>query len=195
MTTATNKMRNLIDGELVESAGGEWDQVVNPANREVIGEVPRGTEDDVNQAVEAADRAFTGWLESTPGDRAALLNELANSLEEHAEELAQLETKDVGKPISLSREEIPFAIDNVRFFAGVGRVLEGKAAGEYVSGYTSMIRREPVGVVGQVAPWNYPLMMAIWKIAPALAAGNTVVMKPSEQTPMSSPPIFSREAY
>lgn len=179
-------MKNLVDGELVESTGGEWERVVNPANEEVIGEVPKGTTADVDRAVAAADRAFAPWAETTPGERAALLNELADVLEEHAEELAQLESKNVGKPVPLSRWELPFITDNLRFFAGACRVLEGKAAGEYLRGYTSMIRREPVGVVGQITPWNYPLMMAIWKIGPALAAGNTVVLKPSEQTPLTT---------
>jgi hypothetical protein len=183
MSSNVNRMKNFVDGKLVEGMGGEWREVINPATGTVIAEVPEGAEEDVERAVEAADRAFASWFETTPGERAEMLFRLADVMEENAGELASLESRNVGKPISLAREELPFMIDNLRFFAGAGRVLEGKAAGEYLRGYTSMIRREPVGVVGQIAPWNYPLHMAIWKIDPALAAGNTVVLKPSEQTP------------
>ena len=142
--------------------------------------------EDVDEAVRAARSAFEGWFETTPAERSEMLHGLADMLEEHAEELAQTESRNVGKPIASAREELPYIVDNLRFFAGAGRLLEGKSAGEYTRGYTSMIRREPVGVVGQIAPWNYPLMMAVWKIAPALAAGNTVVLKPSEQTPLTT---------
>ena len=126
------------------------------------------------------------WLETTPQERSELILKLADALEANAEELAQLESQNVGKPLPAARDEIPVSADNLRFFAGAARMLEGRAAGEYMRGYTSMIRREPVGIVGQIAPWNYPLMMAIWKIAPALAAGNVVVLKPSEQTPLTA---------
>jgi 1-pyrroline dehydrogenase len=185
MGSNVSRMKNFVDGKLVEGMGGEWREVINPATGAVIAEVPEGSEEDVERAVEAAHRAFASWFETTPGERAGMLFALADIMEENAEELALLESRNVGKPISLAREEVPFMIDNLRFFAGASRVLEGKAAGEYLRGYTSMIRREPVGVVGQIAPWNYPLHMAIWKIGPALAAGNTVVLKPSEQTPLT----------
>ena len=180
------RMKNLVGGEFVEAERDEWERVIDPASGEVIAEVPRCAEEDVDRAVEAASRAFEGWFETTLAERAEMLHRLADVLQEHAEELARLESKDVGKPITSARGELPFVVDNLRFFAGACRVMEGKAAGEYVRGYTSMIRREPVGVAGQIAPWNYPLMMAVWKIGPALAAGNTVVLKPSEQTPLTT---------
>jgi aminobutyraldehyde dehydrogenase len=180
------RMKNLVGGEFVESVRGEWERIVDPATGEVIAEVPRCAEEDVDRAVEAASRAFEWWFATTPAERSEMLHGLAGALEEHAEELARLESKDVGKPITSARGELPYVVDNLRFFAGACRVMEGKAAGEYLREYTSMIRREPVGVVGQIAPWNYPLMMAVWKLGPALAAGNTVVLKPSEQTPLTT---------
>ena len=185
MSVPTNRMKNFVNGEFVEGVRGEWEEIINPATGEVIAEVPKGSEEDVDRAVEAADNTFAEWFETTPKERAEMLFRLAEAMEENAEELAQLETNNVGKPLSLSRDELPFMIDNLRFFAGACRMMEGKATGEYLRGYTSMIRREPVGVVGQIAPWNYPLHMAVWKIGPALAAGNTVVLKPSEQTPLT----------
>jgi 1-pyrroline dehydrogenase len=160
--------------------------VINPATGETIAEVPRGTQADVDRAVEAAKKAYEEWRDTTPGERAELLLKLADLIDENAEELAELESRNVGKPLSYARDEMPVSSDNIRFFAGAGRVLEGKSAGEYMRGYTSMIRREPLGVVGGIAPWNYPLMMAVWKLAPALAAGNTQVLKPSEQTPLTT---------
>jgi 1-pyrroline dehydrogenase len=180
------RMKNLVGGEFVGSERGEWERVTDPATGEVIGEVPRCAGEDVDRAVEAASRAFDGWFQTTPGERAGMLNALADAIEEHAEELARLESRDVGKPITSARGELPYVVDNLRFFGGACRVMEGKAAGEYLRGHTSMIRREPVGVAGQITPWNYPLMMAVWKIGPALAAGNTVVLKPSEQTPLTT---------
>jgi 1-pyrroline dehydrogenase len=180
------RMKNFVGGEFVEAELGEWERVIEPATSETIAEVPGCTEEDVDRAVEAASGAFGPWSDTTPQDRSERLHALADALQEHAEELARLESRNVGKPITMARGELPFVVDNLRFFAGACRVMEGKAAGEYLRGYTSMIRREPVGVVGQIAPWNYPLMMAVWKIAPALAAGNTVVLKPSEQTPLTT---------
>jgi 1-pyrroline dehydrogenase len=180
------RMKNLVGGEFVEAERGEWERVIDPATGEAIAEVPRCAEEDVDRAVEAASGAFEGWLGTTPAERAEMLHRLADALQEHAEELARLESRNVGKPITSARGELPFMVDNLRFFAGACRVMEGKAAGEYLRGHTSMIRREPVGVAGQIAPWNYPLMMAVWKIGPALAAGNTVVLKPSEQTPLTT---------
>src|SRR5437899_1177973 len=160
-------------------------EVLNPATGETIAEVPRASAEDVDRAVEAAKKALTEWLETTPAERAELLLKLADVLDEHADELAEIESTNVGKPLSYARDEMPVCSDNIRFFAGAARVLEGKSAGEYMRGYTSFVRREPIGVVGGITPWNYPLMMAVWKFAPALAAGNVQVLKPSEQTPLS----------
>jgi 1-pyrroline dehydrogenase len=160
-------------------------EVLNPSTGEVIAEVARSTAEDADRAVEAAKNALPEWLETTPGERADMLFKLADLIEENAEELAALESKNVGKPLSYARDEMPVSADNIRFFAGAARVLEGRAAGEYMRGYTSMLRREPIGVVAGIAPWNYPLMMAVWKFSPALAAGNVQVLKPSEQTPLS----------
>src|SRR6478752_2735526 len=161
-------------------------EVLNPSTGEVIAEVPRASAEDVDRAVQAAKKALVEWIETTPGERAEMLLKLADALDEQAEEIAELESLNVGKPLSYARDEIPVATDNVRFFAGAARVLEGKSAGEYMRGYTSWLRREPIGIVGGIAPWNYPLMMAIWKLAPALAAGNVQVLKPSEQTPLTT---------
>jgi betaine-aldehyde dehydrogenase len=188
MATATRtKLQNFIDGSFTDSASGETEEIVNPATGEAIAEAPLSGAEDVDRAVAAARRAFDGWAAATPGERADMLLALADAIEEHADEIADLEAADAGKPRKAFREdEIPFMTDNLRFFAGAGRNLEGKASGEYVEGRTSLIRREPVGVVGQITPWNYPLMMAVWKIGPALAAGNTIVLKPAETTPLST---------
>jgi 1-pyrroline dehydrogenase len=177
--------KNLVGGEWVDSLDGGTMEVLNPATGETIAEVPSSTAKDVDRAVEAAKKALPEWLETTPGERAELLLKLADLIDEHAEELAKLESTNVGKPLSYARDELPVCSDNIRFFAGAARVLEGKAAGEYMRGYTSFLRREPIGVVAGIAPWNYPLMMAVWKLAPALAAGNVQVLKPSEQTPLT----------
>src|SRR5881227_306461 len=185
MSVTVTSYKNLVGGEWVDSTAGETMEVVNPATGEAIAEVPRGTGEDVERAVAAAKQALPEWLETTPGERAELLLKLADLIDEHAEELAQLESTNVGKPLPAARDEMPVCSDNLRFFAGAARLLEGKSTGEYMRGYTSMIRREPLGVVGGIAPWNYPLMMAVWKLAPALAAGNVQVLKPSEQTPLS----------
>ncbi|MDX6482303.1 MAG: aminobutyraldehyde dehydrogenase [Gaiellaceae bacterium] len=185
MSTVT-KMQNFIGGEWVDAAEGGTMEVINPATGETIAEVPRGSQADVDRAVEAAKKAYEEWRETTPGERAEILLKLADLIDENTEELAELESRNVGKPLSYARDEMPVSSDNIRFFAGAARVLEGKSAGEYMRGYTSMIRRESLGVVGGIAPWNYPLMMAVWKLAPALAAGNTQVLKPSEQTPLTT---------
>jgi 1-pyrroline dehydrogenase len=178
--------KNFVNGRLVGSVEGEDEPIISPVDEKVLGKVPKGTAKDVDRAVEAAAAAFEKWQDSTPQDRSLLLLKLADRIEQAGDELAALEAANVGKPIGLAKAEIPFLVDNLRFFAGACRCMEGKAAGEYLAGYTSFIRREPVGVVGSIAPWNYPLMMAIWKIGPALAAGNTVVLKPSEQTPLTT---------
>jgi betaine-aldehyde dehydrogenase len=187
-TTATTKtLQNFIDGEFMDPVDGQTESVLNPATGDQIAEAPLSSEEDVDRAVRAARGAFETWSTATPGERSLALLRLADAIEQHADELAELEATNVGKPIQATKdEELPVIADNLRFFAGAARCLEGKAAGEYMEGYTSMVRREAVGVVGQIAPWNYPLMMAIWKIGPALAAGNTVVLKPSETTPLTT---------
>jgi 1-pyrroline dehydrogenase len=186
MSVTVSQHKNFVGGKWVDAVDGGTMEVINPATGETIAEVPRGTQADVDRAVQAAKDALPEWLETTPGERAEALLKLADALEENADELAQLESQNVGKPLSYARDEMPVSADNIRFFAGAARVLEGKSAGEYMRGYTSMIRREPLGIVGGIAPWNYPLMMAVWKLAPALAAGNVQVLKPSEQTPLTT---------
>ena len=187
MATAVKRREMFIGGEWVAGSGSESQAIINPATGETIAEVPKGTEADVDRAVKAARKAYIEWFETTPRERSEMLLKLAEAVAGDSEELANLESANVGKPRALFlSEEMPPCVDHLRFFAGAGRLLEGRAAGEYMRGYTSMIRREPVGVVGSIAPWNYPLMMAIWKIAPALAAGNCVVLKPSEWTPLTA---------
>ena len=188
MTTTVPTVQNFIDADHVAPADGETEPVRNPATGEVMAHAPLSSAADVDAAARAARRAFDrGWSTTTPGERALALLKLADALEEHAEELTELESANAGKPVGAFRDdEIPFMVDNLRFFAGAARCLEGRAAGEYTSGYTSFVRREPIGVIGQIAPWNYPLMMAIWKIGPALAGGNTIVLKPAETTPLST---------
>lgn len=182
----SHEYRMFIGGELVDAMSGKTEPIINPANEEVIAEVPLGSSEDVDRAVRAAESAFRGWAATTPGERAAALLKLADAIEERYDEFTELEAINGGKPIKDARGEIPFAVDNVRFFAGAGRTLAGRAAGEYIDGYTSIIRRDPVGVVGAVAPWNYPVTMALWKICPALVTGNPVVLKPSELTPLTT---------
>jgi 1-pyrroline dehydrogenase len=186
VSTTVSKHQNLIGGEWVDSAAGETMEVLNPATGDVIAEVPQATAEDVDRAVQAAKKALPEWLETTPAERAEALLKLAAAIDDHADELAELESRNVGKPLSYAKDEMPVCSDNLRFFAGAARVLEGKSAGEYMKGYTSWLRREPIGIVGGIAPWNYPLMMAVWKVAPALAAGNVQVLKPSEQTPLTT---------
>jgi 1-pyrroline dehydrogenase len=186
MSVTVAQYQNYVGGKWVDAADGGTAEILNPSTAETIAEVPEGTQADVDRAVEAAKAALPEWLETTPGERAEMLLKLADAIDANAEELAQLESQNVGKPLPAARDELPVASDNIRFFAGAARTMEGRAAGEYMRGYTSMIRREPVGIVGQIAPWNYPLMMAVWKIAPALAAGNVIVLKPSEQTPLTT---------
>ncbi len=186
MASTTQTLSNFIDGERVASAG-ETEAVLNPATGEELARAPISSAEEVDRAVGAARGAFEGWSATTPAQRAAALLAIADLVEEHGEYLARLEALNAGKPIeAVKNDEIPVMADNLRFFAGAARCLEGRAAGEYMEGYTSFVRREPVGVIGQVTPWNYPLMMAIWKFAPALAAGNTVVLKPAETTPMTT---------
>ena len=185
-TTAIRELRNLVGGELVDGVDGATRDIVNPATGEVVARVPEGTGADVERAVAAARAARIPFRDTTPGRRQELLLAMADVIDDHVEELAALESINVGKPNSLAAEEMPVCADELRFFAGAARTLHGPLAGEYGEGYTSMVRREPLGIVGQIAPWNYPLMMAIWKIGPALATGNVVVLKPSELTPIST---------
>jgi betaine-aldehyde dehydrogenase len=186
MTRKLGILSNFIDGEPVTS-GGETEPVLNPATGEEMARASNSTAEDVDRAVSAARAAFRGWSETTPAQRAQTLLGLAGLVEEHAEELARAEALNAGKPIAaVQNDEIGVMADNLRFFAGAARCMEGRAAGEYMEGYTSFTRREAVGVIGQVTPWNYPLMMAIWKIGPALAAGNTIVLKPAETTPITT---------
>jgi betaine-aldehyde dehydrogenase len=186
MASTLDTLSNFIDGERA-AWDGESEPVLNPATGEELTRAPRSSPEEVDRAVRAARRAFAGWSSSTPAQRAQALLAIADLVEEHGEELARLEALNAGKPIeAVTNDEIPVMADNLRFFAGAARTLEGRAGGEYMEGYTSFTRREPVGVVGQITPWNYPLMMAIWKFGPALAAGNTVVMKPAETTPITT---------
>jgi betaine-aldehyde dehydrogenase/aminobutyraldehyde dehydrogenase len=180
------RYKNVVGGEQVESSTGETMEVLNPATGETIAEVPRGTADDVERAVDAARKAAPEWGARPPKERMELLLKLADVIDENAEELTRLESLNVGKPMAIAADEMPFCADNIRFFAGAARTLEGKAAAEYVEGYTSIVRREPLGIVAGITPWNYPLMMAVWKLGPALAAGNVQILKPAEQTPLTT---------
>ncbi|MGH3412530.1 MAG: gamma-aminobutyraldehyde dehydrogenase [Marmoricola sp.] len=185
MDSAT--VQNLIDGKHVDVLDGRTTPIVDPATEEVIGQAALSGPPDVDAALRSAAHAFETWREAIPADRQRALLRLADAMEARADELAAVESANTGKPQSLTlAEELPPAIDQIRFFAGASRTLEGRAAGEYMAQHTSYVRREPIGVVAQVTPWNYPLMMAIWKLGPALAAGNTVVIKPSDTTPMST---------
>ncbi len=188
MSTTLRRHDMFIGGEWTASTGGEVQEIVNPATGKVIAHAPKGTQEDVDRAVAAARKAYDEvWSESTPRDRSERMLKLAEAIEANGDELARIESENVGKPLATTKsEEIPPIADCFRFFAGAARVLEGRAAGEYMSGFTSFLRRESLGVVGSIAPWNYPLMMAAWKIGPALAAGNTVVLKPSEWTPLTA---------
>lgn len=179
-------LKNFIGGEFVNSVDDEQVSIINPANEQIVASSPRSSKADVDLAVRRAKEAFKNWRNTTPGERSAYLLELSARISADKDRLARFEMLNVGKPLSMAAGEIDIAVDNLRFFAGAARILEGKSAGEYLRGYTSMIRREPIGLVGQIVPWNYPLMMAVWKIAPALAAGNTVVLKPAELTPITA---------
>ncbi|MDR0593522.1 MAG: aminobutyraldehyde dehydrogenase [Bifidobacteriaceae bacterium] len=176
---------NFIDGQSREA--GAYADIIEPATGQAYAQAPVSSAEEVEAALQAARRAFGAWKRTTPGERQAALLKIADALERRAEEFNQAECRDTGKPLAVTRtEELPLWIDHLRFFAGAARLLEGLASGEYLAGFNSAIRREPVGVCAQVAPWNYPLCMAIWKIGPALAAGNTVVLKPSESTPATT---------
>jgi betaine-aldehyde dehydrogenase len=185
MTTRT--LHNVINGELVDAASGATSALVNPVTEEEFARAPVSGTEDVDRAVRAAAAAFDSWRDATPAERQRAMLKLADVMEARTDEFVRIESENTGKPIGFTySEELPPSIDQVRFFAGAARVLEGRAAGEYLKDHTSYVRREPIGVVAQVTPWNYPLMMAIWKVAPALAAGNTLVIKPSDTTPAST---------
>jgi betaine-aldehyde dehydrogenase len=190
--TEVLELQNMIGGEFVAPAEGKTEDVVNPANGDVIAHSPLSTQEDVDRAVQAARKAFESWSVTTPAQRQEALLKLADAFRERADEITDWETKDAGKPRqAMFDEEIEPMVDQLRFFAGAARLLEGRATGEYMEGYTSMVRREPIGVVGQITPWNYPLMMAVWKIGPALAAGNALVLKPAETTPVTTLKILA----
>src|SRR3954465_1552903 len=196
--TGAKTFNNFIDGESVPAAEGRTSEVLNPADGKTMANAPDSTAEDVERAVKAARSAFDGGSNATPATRAEGLLKLADAIDEHADELAELEARNAGKPLQAVKDDemgatshqlrvSPGAMSGeLRFFAGAARNLEGKAAGEYLEGYTSWVRREAVGVVGQIAPWNYPLLMAIWKIGPALATGNTIVLKPAPSTPLTT---------
>ncbi|WP_327656612.1 gamma-aminobutyraldehyde dehydrogenase [Streptomyces sp. NBC_00483] len=181
------KLRNFVAGEFKDAADGRTTEVVNPATGEAYATAPLSGQADVDAAMAAAEAAFPAWRDLVPGERQRYLLKIADAFEERAEELIAVESENCGKPLGLTRsEEIPMMLDQIRFFAGAARMLEGRSGGEYMEGLTSFVRREPIGVCAQVAPWNYPMMMGVWKFAPALAAGNTVVLKPSDTTPAST---------
>ncbi|MCP3758629.1 gamma-aminobutyraldehyde dehydrogenase [Streptomyces sp. NPDC056773] len=187
MTTELRRLRNYIGGEFKDAADGRTTEVVNPATGEAYATAPLSGQADVDEAMAAAAAAFPAWRDATPSERQKALLKIADAFEARAEELVATESENTGKPLGLTAsEELPPMVDQIRFFAGAARLLEGRSAGEYMEGMTSIVRREPVGVCAQVAPWNYPMMMAVWKFAPALAAGNTVVLKPSDTTPAST---------
>jgi betaine-aldehyde dehydrogenase len=180
-------VQNFVDGKQTEAADGRRSELIDPSTGEVFGSAPLSGQADVDAAYAAAARAFETWRETTPSERQRALLKFADALDARAEEVIAAECENTGKPVELTRsEEMPPTLDQIRFFAGAARLLEGRSAGEYLAGHTSYIRREPVGVIGQVTPWNYPMMMAVWKFAPAIAAGNTVVIKPSDTTPVST---------
>ncbi|GII83107.1 gamma-aminobutyraldehyde dehydrogenase [Sphaerisporangium siamense] len=183
----TTRLKNFVNGELVDARSGRFSDVIDPSTGEAYLEAPVSGQEDVDAAYAAAVAAFESWGQTTPGERAGYLLKIADAIEARADELVEAECRNTGKPRArMAEDEIPPAADHFRFFAGAARTLEGPTSGEFLADHTSVIRHEPIGVIGQVTPWNYPLMMAVWKIAPALAAGNTVVLKPSDTTPVST---------
>jgi betaine-aldehyde dehydrogenase len=180
-------LQNFVNGKFTDASDGRTSDVIDPSTGEVYAHAPVSSRQDVDAAMQAAANAFEGWRDATPSERSLAMIRIADAIEARADELVEAETRNTGKPVALTRsEEIPPSVDQIRFFAGAARVLEGRSAGEYLKDHTSMIRREPIGVCAQVTPWNYPMMMAVWKFAPAIAAGNTVVLKPSDTTPAST---------
>ena len=183
----SRQLKNFINGSSQSAASSDVTELIDPTTGEVFAKAPISGKSEVDEAFAAAAAAFPGWRDSTPSERQKALLAIADKFEEHKDELVELEGQNTGKAEAVTMgEEIPPMLDQIRFFAGAARMLEGKSAGEYMAGFTSFIRREPIGVVGQVTPWNYPMMMAVWKFAPAIAAGNTVVLKPSDTTPVST---------
>jgi len=178
--------QQLIGGAFVDAASGETQEVINPANDQVIAQVPKSSAEDVDRAVGAAATAFESWKNTTPQDRSLMLLKVADLLESRADELGRLESANAGKPVGAAIDEMSVCADLFRFFAGAARVMDGLAANEFLAGHTSIIRRDPIGVIASIAPWNYPLYMASWKLGPALATGNTVVLKPSARTPLTA---------
>src|SRR6201987_3440620 len=180
-------LQNFVNGKFTDASDGRTSDVIDPSTGEVYAHAPVSGSQDVDAAMQAAANAFEGWRDATPPERSLALIRIADAIEERADELIEAETRNTGKPVALTRsEEIPPSVDQIRFFAGAARVLEGRSAGEYLKDHTSMIRREPIGVCAQVTPWNYPMMMAVWKFTPAIADGNTVGLKPSDTTPVST---------
>jgi betaine-aldehyde dehydrogenase len=184
---ADRVLRNFVDGRSVDALDGRTAPLIDPSTGEVFAAAPVSGAADVDAAMQAAERGFAAWRDATPSDRGRALLRIADAIEARAEEFIAAEAQNTGKPLGLTRsEEVPPMVDQIRFFAGAARILEGRSAGEYLADHTSMIRREPVGVCAQVTPWNYPMMMAAWKFAPAIAAGNSVVLKPSDTTPVTT---------
>ncbi|MFI7697455.1 gamma-aminobutyraldehyde dehydrogenase [Nonomuraea sp. NPDC049480] len=183
----TTRLQNFINGEFVDAKSGRFSDIIDPCTGEAYVQAPVSGTEDVDAAFAAASAAFDSWGRTTPGERSNLLLKVADAIDARADEINEAECRDTGKPRArMAEDETPIAADHFRFFAGAARTLEGPTAGEFLADHTSVIRHEPIGVVGQVTPWNYPMMMAVWKIAPALAAGNTVVLKPSDTTPAST---------
>jgi betaine-aldehyde dehydrogenase len=184
---AVRTLQNFVNGEYVDAGDGGTTELVDPSTGQVFAEAPLSGDADIDAATAAARRAFDKWRDTPPSERSLALFRIADAIEANGDELVRLECENTGKPVQLTLdEEIPPMVDQIRFFAGAARVLEGKSAGEYMAGHTSFIRREPIGVCAQVTPWNYPMMMAVWKFAPAIAAGNCVVLKPSDTTPVTA---------
>src|SRR5499425_3057773 len=184
---ADRALQNFVNGKYVDASDGRTSDVIDPSTGEVYAHAPVSGRQDVDAAMQAAANAFEGWRDTTPSERSLAMFRIADAIEKRADDIVAAETRNTGKPVALTAsEEVPPAVDQIRFFAGAARVLEGRSAGEYMKDHTSMIRREPVGVCAQVTPWNYPMMMAVWKFAPAIAAGNAIVLKPSDTTPVST---------
>ena len=184
---ASRTLQNFVDGRYMDGADGKTAPLLNPATGDEFAQAPVSAGADIDAACSAARRAFEKWRDTTPSERSLALFRIADAIEQKADEMVRAEVENTGKPYQLTMdEEIPPMVDQIRFFAGCARVLEGRSAGEYMAGHTSFIRREPIGVCAQVTPWNYPMMMAVWKFAPAIAAGNTVVLKPSDTTPVTA---------
>src|SRR5512142_2486887 len=184
---ADRALQNFVNGKYTDASDGRTSDVIDPSTGEVYAQAPVSGRPDVDAAMLAAASAFEGWRDTTPSERSLAMFRIADAMEKRADDIVAAETRNTGKPVALTAsEEVPPAVDQIRFFAGAARVLEGRSAGEYMKDHTSMIRREPIGVCAQVTPWNYPMMMAVWKFAPAIAAGNTVVLKPSDTTPVTT---------